>query len=328
MHILGYYVNNHGSGHLNRLFCFIKELEALHYDYKLYVFTETPRRIHDLELPVQLYERVKIISLPSPSWKLTEESKMFHCLPSNYKDYFGKIVSTCIKQNIHTFVSDLSVEVGLAVRLHVDKLVYVLLHGSRIDSPHQTLFHEADKLIVPFDSILEDSYLLSFRQKFNLHYSGGFLKFQYLSTTPSFPSEYNPNKTNVLIILGTGGDTFNKNYIDVNNRSYNVVLLGKQRFADPFNYLYYADVVVANAGDSILHEISYFNKPYICIPEERPFEEQAIKAMTLEREGYALLSNWNNSLQSDLLSLLPQKHKSSLIQHDKAYLYTQQIINC
>ena len=330
MHKIGYFVNNHGTGHTNRLFCLVQELEAMNYDYKLYVFAENVDKIYDLGLPIKLYRPIEVIKLPSPNWGPVCKGEVYHCLPNNYKEYFKPIVSTCINEGIQTFVSDLSVEVGMAVRLHVDKLVYILLHGDRVDGPHQNMFHIADKLIVPFHQILEDSYFREFSREFNLVYSGGFLKFQYQSREEFYPSEYDSNRRNVLIILGTGGDTFDESYIDVDPNIYNVVILGKKKFVDPYNYIRCADIVVANAGDSIMHEIAYFNKPYICIPEERPFREQEIKGMTLFREGMALTSSWRGLLSEDIevLDKLEHKDKSILIQNDKANLYANEIINC
>lgn len=341
MHKIGYYVNNHGTGHTNRLFCFVEELEAMNYDYQLFVFAENIPKILGTGIlnnnKPGSNPKIQIIPLTKPDWKLNKTSKAFHSLPKNYKEYFKPIVTCCIEHSIETFVSDLSVEVGMAVRLHVDKLVYILLHGNRIDDPHQTMFYEADTLLVPFSEVLEDNYFEVFKQDFNLAYSGGFLKFQYQDQKNFYPAEFNKDKKNVLIILGTGGDSFNENYIDVNTNIYNVVILGKQsnkvksiKFTNPYNYIRCADIVVANAGDSIMHEVSYFNRPYICIPEERPFKEQLIKAETLEREELAYISSWSSSLNKDILYVekYPQKDKSVLIQTDKAKLYTNEIINC
>lgn len=323
MYKIGYYVNNHGTGHTNRLFCFIKQLETLNLNYKLFIFAEDLNKIVNLGFSL---DKIELVQLGKPNWSLEKKHMIFHSLPKNYKQYFKPIVETCIKESIQTFVSDLSVEVGIAVRLHVDRLVYILLHGERIDDAHQAIFFESDILIVPFSEVLEDWYLKDFKLDFNLVYSGGFLKFQYQTQPEFFPKDYSKEKKNILIILGTGGDNFNKDYIDVDTNEYNVIVLGKDRFENPYNYIRCADVVVANAGDSILHEIAYFNKPYICIPENRPFAEQEIKADTLEREGFALISNWNYSLKDDLENLKQQKDKGVLIQNDKARLFTQQVL--
>lgn len=328
MHKIGYYVNNHGTGHTNRLFCFVQELEAMQYDYKLYVFAENVEKIYNLGLPPN--GLIEVIKLDKPNSKLDRPSNIYHSLPKNYKEYFGPIVKSCIDNSIETFVSDLSVEVGQAVRLHVDKLVYILLHGERVDAPHQNMFYEADKLLVPFSRLLEDWYFKSFKKDFNLAYSGGFLKFQYQKQEELFPSDYSKDKKNILVILGTGGDSFKDSYIDVNPEEYNVITLGKGRFENPYNYIRCANVVVANAGDSIMHEIAYFNKPYICIPEERPFKEQEIKGQTLYKNRLALVSSWNSCLSNDLnyLKTYNQKPQNILIQNDKARLYANEIIYC
>lgn len=330
MRKIGYYVNNHGTGHTNRLYCFVQELEAMKVDYKLYIFAENTEKIYNLGLPIKLYRPIEVVKLTTPDWKLDKKHSIYHCLPKNYKEYFKPIVQSCIENEIEIFVSDLSVEVGMAVRLHVDKLVYILLHGDRDDNPHLNMFQEADKLIVPFSGILEDYNFRQIKRDYNLVYSGGFLKFQYSNQNEYFPEDYCHDKPNILVILGTGGDSFDESYINVNPNEYNVIILGKKRFEDPYNYIRCADIVVANAGDSIMHEISYFNKPYICIPEERPFNEQEIKGDTLEREGLAYVSTWSSLLSEDIEGLKEslQKDKSILVENVKARLYTNEILNC
>ena len=330
MHKIGYFVNNHGSGHLNRLYCLDRELRSRAIDYKLYVFAEHINKIYKLDLA----PNTKFVKLPVGNWDNKKKHLAYHSLPSNYIEYFSPIVKCCIDNKIDTFVSDLSVEVGLAVRLHVKKLIYVLLHGARIDITHELIFTEADKLLVPFSGVLQDGYFKEIDRKFGIKYSGGFLKFQYQPQTDLFPVEYCHHRKNILIILGTGGDNFDSDYINVDPSQYNVVVLGKEHisnittipFANPYNYLRCADVVVGNAGDSIMHEVAYFNKPYICIPEERPFEEQIIKGDMLEKYNFALLSTWQSFLSEDLQRLKPQTSKKSLVKNDRAKLYADEIL--
>ena len=331
MYKIGYYVNNHGIGHLNRLYCLDKELRSMNIDYKLYVFAEHIEKV----LKLDLNPSTEFIRLPEVIWDSSSAHMAYHCLPIDYKEYFSPIVKSCIDNNIHTFVSDLSVEVALAVRLHVNKLIYILLHGSRTDVPHKIICKEADKVIVPFSVALTDYYLQKINKETSISYSGGFTKLQYESQIEEYPMAYCKDRKNVLIILGTGGHNFTEDYIDVDTAKYNVVLLGVEspnfksyKFTNPYNYLRCADVVVANAGDSIVHEVSYFNKPYICIPEERPFEEQMIKAKSLKRLNFAKTSSWSKSLKEDLETLEPQTNKKTLIQNDKARLYANEILNC
>ena len=62
---------------------------------------------------------------------------------------------------------------------------------------------------------------------------------------------------------------------------------------DTFPYLKGADVVVGSAGNNTVMEVATAAVPYICIPEERPFDEQLTKAAALQRiEAAIVLNNW------------------------------------
>jgi hypothetical protein len=332
MYTIGYYVNNHGIGHFNRLFCLDRELQLSNIKYVLYVFTENKKRFESFNFS----QNVKLVELPNPNWTNCTKSKAYHRLPTNCSDYFKPIVNSCIENNISIFVSDLSVEVGMAVRLLVDKLIYIVLHGDRSDITHQIMFHEADRLIIPFSKLLEDDHLLNLRLSFDTCYSEGFLKFQYEDISQFyFPPEYEIGKKNILVILGTGGDSFNKDYLVNKNPNYNIVVLGKKikglksvKFTNPYSYLKYADVVVGNAGDSLVHEISYFNKPYICIPEDRPHNEQLYKAEVLLSGGFTYNSNWKSTIDKDVEYVInnTQRDKTLLINKEGARQYANQIL--
>ena len=54
---------------------------------------------------------------------------------------------------------------------------------------------------------------------------------------------------------------------------------------DTYLYLKAADVAIASAGHNTVMELGTAKIPFICIPEERPFDEQKIKAQLLQKFG-------------------------------------------
>jgi len=75
---------------------------------------------------------------------------------------------------------------------------------------------------------------------------------------------------------------------------------------DPITILRYCKVVIGNAGHNTVMEMADLNKRFICIPENRPFEEQLQKAELLAANGNAMvvkagdlnLLNWPEALNT------------------------------
>ena len=66
----------------------------------------------------------------------------------------------------------------------------------------------------------------------------------------------------------------------------NLTLLGQ--LADPLPELLRAEIVVGSAGDNVVAEVAHLGGRLIAIAEERPFDEQRLQAVQLERLGVAL----------------------------------------
>jgi UDP:flavonoid glycosyltransferase YjiC (YdhE family) len=54
-------------------------------------------------------------------------------------------------------------------------------------------------------------------------------------------------------------------------------------------YLQHADVVLGSTGHNTLTEVAQANKPFITIPEDRPFDEQKAKANALKENNLAVV---------------------------------------
>ena len=68
-----------------------------------------------------------------------------------------------------------------------------------------------------------------------------------------------------------------------------------------------ANLIIGPAGDGLIAEVMAHGKPYICLPQKRPFNEQITKAQELERLGTALVikkwpKNWPKIIKKVLKS--------------------------
>ncbi|MEC3912435.1 hypothetical protein U5A82_18730 [Sphingobium sp. CR2-8] len=71
---------------------------------------------------------------------------------------------------------------------------------------------------------------------------------------------------------------------------------------DPDREIAAATVVVGAAGDGLVGSILAADRPFICIPEDRPFGEQQAMARGLNKVGAAIvLSRWPDVAQWDAL---------------------------
>lgn len=308
---IGYYIGHQGTGHLNRAFCFYNELFANKVDFKLYIFT------HKHNIDHLFRYNTTIIPIPAPEYTGKQRSCYEDYYP-NIKEIVIPVVKACLEYNISTFVCDVNIEVANAVRPLVDRLITICLHGTRDDLPHVNVFALSDRVIAPFSSRLGDHYTNSID---NLKYSGGFIKTQYLPVNNTeVEVDYD-----ILILLGKGGDVYDPKY---HKNCPRVLVLGKDKsVADPSTYIKNASIVIGNAGNSIVHEVSYYNKPFICMPEFRPYDEQYIKAQILHDNKYALLSSWSNSLKLDVCRLQAQRNKQHLVKPSAAKYYMELILN-
>lgn len=66
----------------------------------------------------------------------------------------------------------------------------------------------------------------------------------------------------------------------------NLTLLG--HLVDPLPELLRAEIVVGSAGDNVVAEVAHMGGRLIAIAEQRPFDEQRLQALQLERLGVAL----------------------------------------
>ncbi|HEY9768178.1 MAG TPA: glycosyltransferase [Coleofasciculaceae cyanobacterium] len=183
-------------------------------------------------------------------------------------------------------------------------------HGDRCDLPHLCGYDAAYKLFAPYPEILEFSGVPNWIRDKTI-YSPGFSRYSQSKETKLGAREkldISPQQEVVLVINGKGGGKYSRAKIaaaaeatpewlwltvgeidrDYDNLPSNVSVLGWRE--DTYPYLKAADVAIASGGHNTVMEIGTAQVPFLCIPELRPFQEQQIKAILLEKLGLCFCS--------------------------------------
>lgn len=223
-------------------------------------------------------------------------------------------------------IVDVSVEVTLLARLCGIPTVVIRQHGDRNDLAHLQAYESAELLIAPFPKTMEPPFALPWLNDKTL-YAGGFSK--YSSVSIDNLQEEQPNQIGIL--LGEGGTSIDQLLIKrivtcCPDYHFHVIGIGNPagegehpgltwhgKLADPAQILRSCAVVIGNAGHNTVMEMADLNKRFVCIPEERPFNEQRQKAELLAITSTALVIypeelnsvDWSAALQG-LQATVPQ----------------------
>ncbi|GLK66749.1 glycosyltransferase [Hansschlegelia plantiphila] len=194
-------------------------------------------------------------------------------------------------------VVDVSVEVALLARLCATPTVYVRLFGSRDDAPHLEAFRSAEALLAPWPEIWEHESAPPDLRRRTSYFPG---------VTPAFagPTRQFGRPTAVVVYGGGGGRLAAVEQAAEATPDLDWVVLGEiqgepvrrpdnLRFAgwvpDAPAWIAGAEFVVAGAGDGAVADVAAARRPFLCIPEQRPYREQTDKARVLERAGAAVV---------------------------------------
>lgn len=196
-------------------------------------------------------------------------------------------------------IVDVSVEVTMLARLCGIPTIVMLQHGLRNDTAHINAYLSAELLIAPYSASMASAENLE-RFAGKTCYSGGFSR--YSDVDRNDLAKELPG--HVAILLGKGGTSIDASFIlflaahceqyifhvvgdEQGELAKNIIWHGQVE--DPLDVLCNCEVVIGNAGHNTVMEMADLNKRFICIPEERPFEEQQQKAAMLAANGNALV---------------------------------------
>jgi Predicted glycosyl transferase len=207
-------------------------------------------------------------------------------------------------------VVDVSVEIAMLARLCSVPTVYVRLSGSRSDRPHMDAFASACGLLAPFHAALEDPATPCEILAKTFHAPG------VVGTTMAVRVEENL----VLVVLGRGGGASDgERWADAARAApaYRWEVLGvcsvpadlppnlrlRGWLDNAVDAIAGAGLVVGAAGDGLVSAVLAHRRPFVCLPEDRPFGEQQSKAQRLAALGAAVVA-WTWPSRSDWPALL------------------------
>lgn len=290
---VGYYVHHHGAGHGMRALAIARHMEC--------DVTLIGSRLPDGPYPAN----VKALQLPgdtAPGMHV-ESFPALHYAPlavEGLRERMGLLADWMREAWPCVLVVDVSVEVAMLARLFGVPCVYMRQHGERTDAAHLQAYASASRLLAPFPVQMECSQMPEWVLAKSA-YSGWISRYseQRVSTVQS-------TNDSVLLMTGQGGTAFTAATLaaiahrcpgydfrvagtlpaaDVQLPA-NLTLLGQ--LDDPLPELLRAEVIVGSAGDNVVAEVANLGGRLIAVAEQRPFEEQRLQALQLERLGVAI----------------------------------------
>ncbi|MBE7176942.1 MAG: hypothetical protein INR69_11075 [Mucilaginibacter polytrichastri] len=290
MYNLGFYIHHQGTGHLIRA---LTIAEALKHDFKITFLgsaLDSEHHIPDFIERIHLaydYDEMVNDDAVYPS--------VFHYAPlgvAGIRNRSRQIVDWFNAAYPCILIVDVSVEITLLARLCGIPTIVMRLHGKRDDAAHLAAYSSASLLIAPFGEELEDPETpAAVRSK--TFYSGGFSRYSY----SGIPCQGSLNE--VCILPGGGGSSLTHKivskiacelpekqfYVLAQSPEYsmpeNLTYTGWQN--DPRPWLERAAYLIGSAGDNGTMEAASLKRRFICIIENRPFNEQEYKSRNLER---------------------------------------------
>jgi uncharacterized protein (TIGR00661 family) len=321
---IAFYVHHHGSGHIMRCLAIAKHLKNcsvtfLGSDLEKYAHL-IPANIRCIYLPMD--------TNPDTNFNTTDNNQVagLHYAPLNTQGQRERVSQlTLFFKESHPLllIVDVSVEVAMLARLSGIPYIYIRQHGNRQDIAHEIAYRNAEAIIAPYDAKLEvnnENWLIE-----KTFFSGNFSRFTNTFIKPS--KVYN---NVVTVMIGAGGSSIDSDFIEhlsdtCLNWKFNVIgnlnSSGMIPYAENVTLLKRVDdvsevisssaVIIGNTGHNTVMEIATAGKPFITIPEERPFEEQAVKAKALEQLDLATIVKPWDLFTADWPALLAKtKYKS------------------
>lgn len=312
---IGYYVHHHGAGHLTRARAIREALDCPVVLLGSSVGAEGVM-LDDDRLGDRFDGRDDIATRP----------RALHYAPVDHPGIRRRVaaITRWIAQaQPCLMIVDVSVEVAMLARLASVPTLYVRLAGERTDPAHLEAFRGAHGLIAPYPEPLEAAGTPGWVRA-KTRYCPGLTAGPRSNSHPGGP---------VLVVAGRGGDAFEGDRIADAARACpqlqwraigpvtpprdcpaNLTLAGWSDHAE--DEIARASVVVGAAGDGLVTAVLAADKPFICIPQTRPFDEQLATATGLDRAGAAIVrqawptpSDWPRLL-ADAIRIDPERRRA------------------
>ncbi|MGE4304021.1 MAG: glycosyltransferase [Novosphingobium sp.] len=294
---IGYYVHHHGDGHRQRALAIARALGG----GITLLGTGLDGRTEGIDAIGLPDDRIALNfgGDDRTGETLDERPSALHYAPFDHdgvRRRTAAIAGWIAEARPRLFVVDVSVEVAMLARLCSVPTVYVRLSGVRDDRPHADAFASASALLAPFHAALEDP---STRPEIvaKTFHAPGIIRSALAGTVDG---------SLVLVVLGRGGGTADgERWAEAARAAphYRWEVLGPCSVpAEPPPNLRLrgwvdnaeeaiagAGLVVGAAGDGLVSAVLAHQRPFLCLPEKRPFDEQCSKARRLAALGAAVV---------------------------------------
>ncbi|CAN5922345.1 hypothetical protein BH23ACT10_BH23ACT10_11390 [soil metagenome] len=301
---IAWYVHHHGSGHRHRAVAVVRHLRE-----PVVLLSQAPS-------PDSLPSGASWIQLPSdsdgaPAGDVTAGGRL-HWAPPGHRGqrrWSAALLQALDAHDARLLVSDVSVEATVLARTAGVPVVSMRLHGDRTDAAHILGYDLSEAVIAPYPAWFEEPTVPA-ALRARTFYAGGLCRW----TIPSMPVA---TVDRCVVLLGGGGTAADVAHLDRFARATGGEWIGLGRVAvpvdavgsrgpcrdrgsgtsiawfgvidDPRPLLRDASVVVSSAGHNSVMEVASLRRPLVCVPEMRPFGEQAARAELLRRLDLAVV---------------------------------------
>lgn len=290
---VAFYVHHHGRGHVSRTRALLDQLVLP--ATVLTSATVEDATFGDVEvvrLPLDTGVPESSIELPPPAH--------LHYAPvgvPGLRERTALIARALADLAPALLVVDVSAEVAQLGRLAGVPTVVVRQHGARWDAAHLAAYDGAVGLLAPFGPELEEPDVPPLVRA-RTFYAGGFGRPPARDVDREAVRRdlgWDRDDQGVVVLLGVGGDgprpediaaaaraTPDHRWLVVGRWDHDDLGVAATGWVDdPSRYLAAADVVVGSAGHNTVMEVATVARPLVCVPEDRPFDEQRRKAARL-----------------------------------------------
>ncbi len=283
---VAWYVHHQGAGHLARL-----GATAPHLDEPPVVLSSLPRPAGST---------LDWVDLPLDLARAPEDADArgtLHWAPLRHAGLRARmalVADALARVRADVLVADVSVEVALLARLLGIPTVLVAQRGTRTDAPHALAYAQAAAVACPWTPVGDRPGALPPTP--NRVFTGAISRFD---GGPAFPPL--PSGGDVLFVTGVGGHDITPAAVraaalSTPERTWHVAgalrvdgpnVVDHGSGADVEALLRRCSVVVGSAGGNVVAEVAAARRPFVCLPQPRPFDEQADAGRALERLGVA-----------------------------------------
>ncbi|RKR74817.1 glycosyltransferase [Frondihabitans australicus] len=288
---VGWYVHNHGRGHVTRFLAIRRQLDA---DVVVFSSLDEPHDLPDRTRWIRL-DRDDLAETDStgrvrePADAAPTAAGLLHWAPLGHRGHrsrLGRIAVETLRLHLAAFVVDVSVEVTLFVRLLGIPVVLVAQPGRRDDDAHRLAYRAATRILAPWPAGLVDE--PRFEPGVDVVYTGGISRFSDRATDVA------AERSGVLVLLGAGGHAVSDADLDafsdvLPEEATTILAAGRGWSDDPWPLLASAEIVVSWAGQNSVADIAAAGARAVVIPQQRPFDEQVVTATVLERHDLAVV---------------------------------------